>query len=295
MRDANTFGDGVEADDEEAEAFEAQLTKAGKRMKRILKKRGRRRRKVNNEDPDEDDEDDEEEDDDDDDDDDDLKNPYATDEEQETDSEEEREKQAKTQQSSNGRFTATQPPPMSRNASLASGPKYPGGSSGPSRSTSSGPPGSRGGSPVPTISQLSQRAASPSGSRPGSRAASPTPPPSATKRKAEDGGNSPTEGEKAQGTAGSGLAASTSSKRRKPGSPSPAPSPGPTTGEASALIAREEIVAFIRERAPTTKELLRHFKAAMSRDPRNREVILQVTKEVAAIADGKLSLKPNVA
>jgi hypothetical protein len=44
---------------------------------------------------------------------------------------------------------------------------------------------------------------------------------------------------------------------------------------------------------PSTKELLRHFKQAMARDSRNKNVILQVTKEVATISEGKLAVKPE--
>jgi len=91
--------------------------------------------------------------------------------------------------------------------------------------------------------------------------------------------------------------ANKATKRRKPGSPSPTPPAAPVVasaaGDDSALIARSEIIAFIKERTPTTKELLKHFKAAMGRDPRNKNVILQVTKEVASINEGKLNVKPE--
>lgn len=284
MRDIDAFGPGQEVDEVDEDELEKQLTKTGRRMKKLLKKRGRRGRPEEDEDDDVDDEDD-------DDDDDDLKNPYASEDDEESDSEDER-RRKQQKEGTNSMFSATQPPPMSRNGSVhSSGPKYPGASSasstGPSRSASVGPPGSRAASPVPNPANAVKRAASPTESRPGSRAASPTPPPSAAKRKAEEG-HSPTDSEKASGATGT-------TKRRKPGSPSPAPTTARVApADESALIAREEIVAFIRNHTPTTKELLKHFKASMARDPRNRDVILQVTKEVAAIANGKLGLKPGV-
>jgi hypothetical protein len=61
------------------------------------------------------------------------------------------------------------------------------------------------------------------------------------------------------------------------------------------LIAREEIIAFIKQGGKSTKELLKHFKVAMARDPRNRDIILNVTREVATITEGKLSLKSEAA
>lgn len=293
---------GVESAGED-DGIGTNLTRAGRKVKKLLKKKGRKGRPEEEEDDlDEEDEDDE---------DDEGRNPYASDDGQatDTDSETERREEARrekqraqyAQQTGQRPSGPNVPGGLSRNGSV--GPRYPGAAEASnnaannvSRAPSAGP-GSRAASPQP--GSLSRRATSPSlsarpgaGTGSGSRAASPTPPPgSATKRKASDDANSPHGSGSGDSTA---LAAGPAggSKRRKPGSPSPAPVPvGP--GDDSALIQREDIVAFIRQKGPTTKELLKHFKVSMARDPRNKEVILNVTKEVASITDGKLSLKPE--
>lgn len=270
MRAANKVGDlAIESADEEEEV-ETELTRAGKRVKKLLVKRGRKGKPE------------EEEDDLDDVDDDDTRNPYASSQE-EVDSEDERNMQREADHKAKERERALQQqqqaknlPPLARSASEG-GPRLPGGL--PSRAPSVGPR-SRATSPVVGSSgtnALVRRATSPSGLD--SRRGSPTPPPSASKRKAERAA-SPTASDDGS------RSDEKSKKRRKGGSASPPPQPV-APGDDSALIPRDDIISYIRNSGPTTKELLKHFKAAMARDTRNRDIILQVTKEVASMGEEK--------
>lgn len=278
MRGAHPALEVNEPEEDDTNASQ-QLTKAGRRMKKLLAKRGRQGR------PDEE----EDEDDGEDDDEDDI-NPYAfgnSSESSDSESDRLRGQRIKDEKDKRG-YSGKSSASLSRSGSQAppnGGPRLPGGLT--SRQPSAGPT-SRSGSPAAGASpgNLARRATSPALSQ--SRQASPTPPPSLSKRKAEEG----------QSPNGDGVATEEKSKkRRKPGSPSPAPPITPVApGDDSALIPRSDIVDFIRQRGPTTKELLKHFKIAMARDTRNRDIILQVTKEVASMgADKKLVIKAEFA
>ena len=276
MRAANRLGEGIEEENED-DGVGVQLTRAGQKVKKILKKRGRKARPEEEEDEDQEDEDDDEE----------ARNPYASEEDEQvedSDAENERktieEERNLGQQRLPGHSTLARQPALSRSASDVA--KYPG-SNPVSRAPSSGP---RSRAASPSATTLLRRATSPSGVN--SRAVSPSAPPSASKRKAEEG-DPPSPAE-------NGTPTSVSTKRRKPGSPAPLAVTTPVApGDDSALIPRNDIIVFIKDKAPTTKDLLRHFKVAMARDTRNKEVILRVTKEVASMVDGKLAVKAEFA
>ena len=78
----------------------------------------------------------------------------------------------------------------------------------------------------------------------------------------------------------------------EPSSVSATPPPSANDGQ---LLQESDIITFLRGKAITTNDLIKHFKRRFKAEPRNREIIGGILKKVASrTVDGKLQLREGL-
>lgn len=68
----------------------------------------------------------------------------------------------------------------------------------------------------------------------------------------------------------------------------------PPPDQGTGLIQEAEIIAFLKDRIVTTKDLLAHFKLRL-RDDRNKKLIQNIVKKVGQMMGGNVTLKEGIA